>query len=240
MVLTEEALKLFFAKNKEAKEFQIEEGAILTPSAKQYLNEKGIKLTNKLSKESCENNVEPITPTYKYRGENGEYFLEKPESMTQLFGNILVSKSHKRIYLRGKIDSLQSKWLVLTKEFENLKNNTLQKDLKNIENFIKKILISEVMDLPFEETTILGETFDNIRSFSHNPKKYFGCAHLFDISSNFNLLTLRLNELRSFSREVELASINCGKEDLILAFNRLSSAIYIMMLKEVSGKYGTR
>ena len=41
----------------------------------------------------------------------GEALAEKPEHMTQLCGNRLVSKTHPRIVFRGKLDSLIAKAL---------------------------------------------------------------------------------------------------------------------------------
>ena len=40
--------------------------------------------------------------------ETGAFYFEKPEHMTHLYGNVLVPKDHKRIYFRGKLDSLET------------------------------------------------------------------------------------------------------------------------------------
>ncbi|MCD8499300.1 MAG: ATP-binding protein, partial [Clostridiales bacterium] len=40
--------------------------------------------------------------------ETGSFYLEKPEHMTHLHGNVLVPKNHPRIVFRGKLDSLQA------------------------------------------------------------------------------------------------------------------------------------
>ena len=51
----------------------------------------------------------PEPPKPKYVDyETGAYYMEKPEHMTQLFGNVLVAKDHPRIHFRGKLDSLQA------------------------------------------------------------------------------------------------------------------------------------
>jgi ethanolamine utilization cobalamin adenosyltransferase len=56
---------------------------------------------------------------------------------------------------------------------------------------------------------------------------------------------LYLNKLRTLIREVEITAVDAfvseleiQKIDLLRALNRLSSAIYIMMLKEEKGEYG--
>jgi ethanolamine utilization cobalamin adenosyltransferase len=53
---------------------------------------------------------------------------------------------------------------------------------------------------------------------------------------------LGLNTLRSSVREIEIAAVaafmnNVEKQDMIQALNRMSSVIYIMMLKEKAGIY---
>ncbi|MEG0584640.1 MAG: cobalamin adenosyltransferase, partial [Cetobacterium sp.] len=71
---------------------------------------------------------------------------------------------------------------------------------------------------------------------------------LFDISVKNNIIVLKLNELRALSREMEIAGVEAFTEvngvvqrkDLLKAFNRLSSGIYIMMLKGEKGEYGNR
>ncbi|MEG0730541.1 MAG: ethanolamine utilization protein [Cetobacterium sp.] len=248
MVLTEDKLKLIF-KNEPFTEFVVEEGTILTPSAKQFLTDKSVTiLKNKFDKKEVKC-LEVEKPTEaKYKGIFGESYFEKPEYMTQIFGNILVRKDSKRIILRGKIDTFLAKWLVLQKELEDKKNSLLNKDMESISQFIKKINLAEILDEELEEIKILGEDLESIKSISHNPKKYFNLNHLFDISVKNNIIVLKLNELRALSREMEIAGVEAFTEvngvvqrkDLLKAFNRLSSGIYIMMLKGEKGEYGNR
>ncbi len=250
MVLTEDKLKALY-KKENIKELILEEGTILTPSARQFISEKGIVLIknkkNIVHEVSSENkNIEFKIP--KYKGLKGEVYFEKPENMTQLFGNVLVNKNHLRIKLRGNIDLLYGRWIVLMKEFENRKNSKLSSDFKSIENFINELLKSEILETPLENLVVLGESLDKIKEISHNPKKYFNTEHLFNINSEYDLLVLKLNEIRGYSRQVEISAIEIfckdGSEihrlDLLTALNRLSSAIYIMMLKGVKGEYGSR
>ena len=49
----------------------------------------------------------PIKPKF-VDYETGAFYMEKPEHMTHLVGNVLVVKDHPRILFRGKLDSLQS------------------------------------------------------------------------------------------------------------------------------------
>ena len=72
--------------------------------------------------------VEPIAPAGgapRYVIEaTGEAVEEKPEEMTHLRGNRLVSKTHPRILFRGKVDSLMAAFLSaeVTAAEENRRN----------------------------------------------------------------------------------------------------------------------
>ena len=59
--------------------------------------------------EEVEIPVQVTVPKPKYVDyETNAYYYEKPEHMTQLFGNKLVCKDHPRILFRGKLDALQA------------------------------------------------------------------------------------------------------------------------------------
>ncbi len=254
MVVTEYLVKVKL-KNNNSSTFIIEKGMILTPSAKQYLNDKGITLLTEEERDSVkkeenkilENNEKKEIDKPRFKGLSGEYYYEKPENMTHLFGNILVPKLNKRIVLRGKIDTLLAEWNVVHKKLLEKKNKKLSEDLDSIFSFIKKVMISEMTDNELSEVAVLGYTFEQIRDISHNPKKNYGLEHLFDINPNYEELILDLNLIRAKIREIELYAVetfsnNYGikEEKIVKAFNRMSSAIYIMMLKGKSGVYGNK
>ncbi|MGL6167285.1 MAG: hypothetical protein ACRC0Y_03230 [Fusobacteriaceae bacterium] len=252
MVLTEEKLRSIYKKDDKTKEIFLEKGTILTPSAKQYLIDKNIKILEKITKnmkeekEVKESKYQELKPNYE--GMFGEFYIEKPEHMTQIHGNVLVKKDDKRIIFRGAIDSFQSSWLVLIKDLKDIKNSELHKDLENLEKFIKKILISEVVGEAMIDIKILEKTLDEIRDISHNPQKHFNRGHLFEISSKDNYIVIKLNEMRALSRKLEIKGIQAfikengviERSDILLALNRLSSAIYIMMLRGMGEEYGNR
>ena len=59
--------------------------------------------------EEVEIPVQITVPKPKYVDyETNAFYYEKPEQMTQLFGNKLVCKDHPRILFRGKLDALQA------------------------------------------------------------------------------------------------------------------------------------
>jgi ethanolamine utilization cobalamin adenosyltransferase len=251
MVLTEEKLRTLY-KKENIKELRVEEDTIVTPSAQEYMSQMSIKLVigekiqSGILKEKKSEIEKEIKPIAKYKGVDGGFYFEKPEYMTQIKDNILVKKNNKRIILRGKLDILKSKFILLSNILKTNKKLKLNEDLDSIEKFINKIVISEILESDLEEITLCGENLEDIKKISHNPKKYFKIEHLFDVSSEGSLVMLRLNEVRSLVREVEISAIEAyldkndelEREDIVKALNRLSSGIYVMMLKEVKGIYG--
>ncbi|MGL4912755.1 MAG: cobalamin adenosyltransferase [Romboutsia sp.] len=250
-VLTESEVRRQIGKNKEKMtEYYIEKGQIITPSAKSYLSEKSIELkyVDKLSEvDNRQNEVikEVIKEkTYKYITVFGAKLDKKPEHMTHLNGNLLVFKDHKRIILRGKIDSLESK--ILEGQILSQKNNMtkLVKDLQEVLDFVRNIMRCEVLEEKLEDFTILGLTSEELREQSHHPKKYFGIGHEFP-TYEMGEVVVSINSIRSETREVELCAYEAFKgkygqverEDLIKALNILSSVFWIMIYKIRTGKY---
>lgn len=244
--------------------FPVKAGQILTPSAVQYLGEQRVAVVRaesgqtgsvvnekagqtaasrgKTEKQSHETEASAPKVKYKSAGDGGA-FETKPEYMTQLHGNLLVPKDHPRIRLRGKLDSLQSFTLLLLYQARQEKREGFSKDLMDILKWQREILKSEVIDEPLETGTILDLTDAQLRKRSHNPKKYFNTGHILP-EPGMDLMLLRLNKLRSEVREVELTAVLAFKGefrvkriDILQALNRMSSAVYIMMLKFKSGLY---
>lgn len=250
-VLTENELRNKL-RNKDIKELEITRDIIVTPSAKQYLSEKNIKLVIVENKKNgndaensnvkCDENDGKILP--KYECFLGGYVEKKPEYMTQLYGNKLVFKDHKRIIFRGKIDSLQSSILEAQILASKASNTLLVSDLEEILSFVRNILRAEVLEEKLEKFTLLNMNEDELHEISHNPKKYFNADHVLP-SYKMGELVVALNSLRSTTREVEICAFKAFKnsdgeiirEDIIRYLNRLSSTFYVMMLKCVSGNY---
>jgi ethanolamine utilization cobalamin adenosyltransferase len=248
-LLTESELRRQL-KNTDIKEFEVAKGVIITPSAKQYLHDKNIRLvivdTLGVNKQ-CELKTEKedegkIFP--KYECLQGGYLQEKPEYMTQLYGNKLVPKDHRRIEFRGRIDSLQSKILETQVLASKLKNEGVTKDLDEILTFVRNILRAEVLEEKLPEFSLLGMSENDLREMSHDPKKYFNMEH-FMPSYKMGEIIVALNSIRSNIREVEIYGFKAFKNidgeitrnDIMRYLNRLSSCLYIMMFKFQSGKY---
>ncbi|MDR1422363.1 MAG: hypothetical protein LBI64_05820 [Coriobacteriales bacterium] len=232
---------------------------MLTPSARAVVIDRKLKLviddtTLKRKAAACTGTTPPSKATDspdlgtgKYQIEGGGFLNEKPEHLTQLQGNILVPKDDPRIHLRGKVDSLIAELLKVQVRAAALGRQSLVDDLEEVYRFIGGLSRSEVLDEPFEADTVAGLAYEEVRAVSHNPNRYFGRGHLFNISYTEGELPILLNALRASSRSCELAFYEAFKtadgsvarSDLMEGYNRLSSIIYILCLRAITGHYGT-
>lgn len=170
----------------------------------------------------------------RYRLPGGGWTEEKPEHMTHLNGDVLVPKTHPRIRFRGKLDTLEAELLLCRLECPRF-----DKELGEILDFVRELLRREVLEEPMEEKTLLGMTEAELRRKSHFPQEYFGQPH-FMPSAKDGAVILRLNRCRCAAREAELSAAEAftdregvpTRADLLRAMNRLSSALYLLMIQQ--------
>lgn len=237
--------------------FYVDPHTILTPSAKSYLAEKGILMKYR------ENQSINESQTIKAKGVNssttnskageevtvyetlfGGTLYEKPEHMTHLRGTVLVFKDHPRIALRGAIDTLESEIILAQVVAQRLGKEKIVTDLEEVIRFIRKLLRCEVSQEPVGEFQLQGLNEHDLREQSYHPSQYFGIRHFLPTVKHGEMVAY-LNKLRTLTRSTELIAYSAFKdefgqvsrEDIIQAFNRLSSLFWIMMFKELSGKY---
>ncbi|WP_425449524.1 hypothetical protein [Dethiothermospora halolimnae] len=257
-VLTEATLRGEFKRNSPKKYF-VDKNVIITPSAKQYLKEKNVELCigkegdldegNAMDNPKDEVVYEKIKTPYKKISPkyisyySGGAFEEKPEHMTQIYGNKLVYKDDLRIVFRGKLDSLQSKILELQVLANSKNKQGLLNDLEDVLQSVRDILRAEVLNENLNNIKVIGLDEKELRAMSHNPKKHFKIGH---ILPNYSMgeIIIKLNSIRSSIRETELSCIKAFRKDskvervdIIKALNRLSSGVYIMMCKEKANIY---
>lgn len=176
----------------------------------------------------------------RYRLLGGGFLEEKPEHMTHLDGTTLVPKTHPRILYRGKLDSLEARLLLCRLEVPEF-----DRELGEILDYTRKLLRWEVLGQPVEEGKLLGLTEQELRRRSHFPQDYYGQPHFMPEASDGKRM-IHLNLARTAAREAELAAAaaftgpegTVTRPDLIRAMNRLSSAIYLLMIRQ-KGNEGT-
>ena len=237
----------------------IPEGTIVSPAAREYLQQRKINIVTEPPKpaevpeekktiESVVAEHEKIVETFKPKYidyETGAYYMEKPEHMCQLTGNLLVPKCHPRILFRGKLDTVQTTLIyhqaTLADSGAPVK---LIDDLNSVLSALQKIMKCEVLDLPVEDDLIIGLTHSELHDRSHNPMKFFGIKQMQMPNYTMGTAYAMLNQLRASIREVEVSATSafyqngkCSRKDIVEELNRLSSTLHVMMCKWQAGEY---
>ena len=117
--------------------FFLGKGDALTPGARDFLNRERIEIRS-----GEEAKIE------EYKLLNGGFIREKPEHMTHLNGDILVSKTHPRIAFRGAMDMLEAELLLCQLDVEQVR-----RELGEILALARSVLRCEVMEEPLPATT---------------------------------------------------------------------------------------
>lgn len=209
--------------------FYLADGDRLTPAARDWLSREGVRI------------AAPEEAKTVYTTLFGGEFVEKPEEMTHLSGNLLVLKTHPRIAFRGAIDTLEAE-LLLAQEAARDKQS-LVSALGEILDFVRALIRADVLGEPVAEVTLCGLTERELREHSHFPQKYYGQPHFMPSVSDGHAM-LRLNRARTAVREAELACCRafCDRDgvltrrDILTALNRLSSLCWILMIRLKAGQ----
>jgi ethanolamine utilization cobalamin adenosyltransferase len=160
------------------------------------------------------------------------FMEEKPERMTHLFGDVLVEKTHPRIVLRGALDILEAELLLCMLEVPQWESQ-----LGEILQLAREIIRREVLGEPLPDAPLCGLTMEQLRSHSHRPQDFYGQPHFMPAVSD-GAGILKLNRVRAIARRAELAAVAAvpDREDILRAMNRMSSALYILMIREKANR----
>ncbi|MDR2113540.1 MAG: ethanolamine utilization cob(I)yrinic acid a,c-diamide adenosyltransferase EutT [Candidatus Accumulibacter sp.] len=162
----------------------------------------------------------------------------KPDTLTSLDGKALVAKNDPRLKLRGKLDTAIAHAVWIQAEFDPESGKTpLAHWLADVRSALGRVLKAEVTGEAMPPV-VMGE-FDEaaIHAISHNPLKYIGHDHIVP-EVDHGVRVARLNLLRAQIREAELFAADVFidrdfkvvRPDIMQALNRLSSAVYVLML----------
>lgn len=225
-------------------EYRPPPGAFITPAAREYLASRGIAL-----REPPPGDTKPGMPfspipdrgkaTFR-DAETGELYAEKPEDMTHLRANLLVSKAHGRIRFRGKLDSLEAEVLEAQVLAAERGEGELRDALGDVLRCLREIMSAEVNERPLGAVALFGLSADEIRAQVHNVGVSFGMAHPVP-DHTMGAVAVRLNTLRTRVRELELLAVRTFpggdiRDDIIRALNRLSGAVYWLLCRRLSRK----
>ena len=210
-------------RNREGKRvFYLGKGDQLSSEARDFLNRERIEIL-------------PATAARpeRYRLLGGGFTEEKPEHMTHLHGDVLVPKTHPRIAFRGGVDRLEAELLLGA-----LAMPEYRKALEEILQLARLLIRCDVLEQPVEEKGLCGLTMEQLRSHSHRPQDYYGKPHFMPEVSDGETV-LRLNRLRTAAREAERRAVAAFRDengrptrvDILQSLNRISSMLYILMIK---------
>lgn len=252
--ITETALRADFGLA-HGSEVHLPQGTRLTPSASQLLAERKIRVKyisddgRVFLPDSTEQgtvqkaSVHPLTSANQRPGNQCSLchsaVEHKTELLTLLDNEQLVPKTHPRIALRGKLDTLISQTVWVQTQFAPSfeKYPMLPHALADLRSFMGNLLRCEVTGDELTEISMAELDDDTIHRISHQPLKYLGHDHIVPELKHGANVSL-LNVLRALSREAELEAcrtfqsqtFGLTRPDLVQGLNRLSSALYVLML----------
>ncbi len=195
----------------------------LTPGARDFLRRERIEI---LPAEDAR--------IREYHLLNGAVVTEKPEHMTHLNGTVLVHKSHPRIAFRGAMDLLEAEIMLCQLSVEQ----DIRQALQEILTLARTLIRCDVLDEPVPQGKLCGLTEQEQRSQSHRPQDYYGQPHFMPEYTDGAAL-LQLNRARCAARNAELKAVdaftdregNPTRVDILQALNRMSSMLYILMIR---------
>ena len=223
MLYTKEAARDNIRNRDGKRVFYLGKGDQLTSDARDFLTKERIEILSAT-----------MARPERYRLLNGGYMEEKPEHMTHLNGDTLVEKTHPRIAFRGAVDTLEAELLLCAAHA----TGEVRKQLEEALGFARSLLKNEVLDEPVGQTLLGGMDEAALRQRSHRPQDFYGQPHFMPSPDDSSLL-LQVNKARCAARAAELkavAAFPSGREDLLRAFNRLSSFLYLIMIAIKSAK----
>ncbi|WP_434778425.1 ethanolamine utilization cob(I)yrinic acid a,c-diamide adenosyltransferase EutT [Neisseria sp. Ec49-e6-T10] len=187
--------------------------------------------------------VNPLTSTDEW--ELGSCLLchqsvqKKPETLTHIDFHNLVSKNDPRLKFRGKLDSVIAQAVLVQTELDSKHGFSAQlmHYLSDVRSALGNVLKAEATGEEMLSISLGDLTDEMIHKLSHNPLKYLGHDHLMpDVAQGVQVA--RLNVLRAQIREAELYAADIyitrdykvTRPDIMQALNRLSSAVYVLMI----------
>ena len=219
MLYSQEAVRANIRNRDGKRVFYLAKGDQLTSDARDFLQRERIEILP----------AEQARPA-RYRLLNGGFIEEKPEHMTHLYGDVLVEKTHPRIAFRGAVDTLEAEILLCQMEVPHL-----CKELEEVLSLTRNLIRWEVLGEPVQVGTLCGLDEKQLREQSHRPQDFYGQPHFMPSAAD-GAAVLRLNRVRCAVRHAELKAVAAvpERQDILRALNRMSSCLYILMIREKS------
>ena len=167
----------------------------------------------------------------------GEPVLNKASALTQLNAHHYAPKTHPRIKLRGRADSLLALVMLIQRLARQQGQAELSDDLGTVAAYCRELTSAEYNERPAAQFVLPGWDAERIHDVTHDPKGTLGIEHL-TIDDSEPELQHWLNVARTTSREIEIAAMETFPSphhpygaSICHAFNRLSSVFYFLQLR---------
>ena len=234
-------------------EVHLPAGSRLTPSAQGLLDERHVtvRYTDGEARESVKEAPEPEAPARRVNPLTGDSerheaccqlcrqpIGKKPDTMTHLNRDTLVAKNDPRLKLRGKLDSAIALAVLIQTTFDpEGRFAALARWLADVRSALGNVLKAEVTGETLSSVAMGDMDAQSIHAISHNPLKYLGHDHIVP-EVGYGARVAQLNQLRAHIREAELCAADIyiardctvTRPDMMEVLNRLSSAVYVLML----------
>lgn len=181
---------------------------------------------------------------------------QKPDTLTHIDAHHLVSKNDPRLLFRGKLDSVIAQAVLTQIQLQSVHSTSeaihtivpqLMRYMADVRSALGNVLKAEATGEPMRDVALGNLSDTAIHRMSHNPLKYLGHDHLVPDEKQGIQVAL-LNLLRAQIREAELYAaqiyitrdFRVKRPDIMQALNRLSSAVYVLMVwtyLAAQGKY---
>ena len=161
----------------------------------------------------------------------------------------MVPKTKGRIRFRGLIDSLEAEIVEAQVLADSLGEQFYRAALGEVLDCLRQIMAAEVKESPFTMPYLFGLSAEELHRQTHDVTGAFGLAGHPLPAWEQGPLAARLNTLRTRIREAELCALRVFAaeaagggpfrgEDLAIALNRLSSALYWLFCRRLSSLSG--
>ncbi len=256
MVVTESELRQMWRDGKNALPL-FPSGTMFTPSALDFLNSHGLQVHFETPGPAPSNGRYADSPEWDRPGTFpvvltgpipvcdtcGQPITQKPDHLTQLDSGHFAIKTHPRIKLRGRLDTLHALVMLTSAEARRYWLPELADRLDTLAAYCREIQSAEYNDRPVCPLLLGGKTEEEIHQISHHPNQYLGIEHIIPGAEDPPILHW-MNYLRATAREVELFALEIyphpDREDISRALNRLSSAVYVLELMFRNGSLSWR
>ncbi len=211
----------------------LQKGERLTPSATEYARAQHISVQDDNVGASAEGNacggVACATTA-----------CNPAQELTYIEDGVQVPKNHPAVTMRGKLDTLLAQLVLVQTQFDpkDRRPAFLKQCLQDLHTWVMLTLQGEVTGQSVCPEGMGGMDVPTLYVISREPKKYLGIDHLV-AQGNMGGNVALLNWLRASVREVEVVGVSCSRNmDVLCSLNRLSSAVYVLMLLTFAAEQG--